>query len=115
MVINFLTRSEKIQELIKLITGDKEVKDIVTAIFLQDSSLFIYNVLNSAKVEDDFPDPEYNVDDVKVRATAAVEFQLVLRNFKTSKKINIMKAYLFRSLGVYLIDDLALSSMSMPK
>lgn len=59
-----------------------------------------------------FPDPGYNVDNFKTRAIVAVKFQILSPNFKPSKKIDIVKAYLFRLLKVYLIDDPIYSTMS---
>ena len=41
-MINFLTRPEKVEELIELISNDKEVKDIVTTIHLEDNFSFLY-------------------------------------------------------------------------
>ncbi len=43
-----------------------------------------------------------------------VEFQILSRNFKTSKKVDAVKAYLFQLLGVYLVDDPIHSTMSTP-
>lgn len=68
-----------------------------------------------AKVKGNYLDLGYDVNDFKAGATIAVEFQLILRNFKTSKKINVIKVYLFRLLGVYLMDNPVLSTMSMPE
>lgn len=60
----------------------------------------------------DFCDLEHNMDDFNVRAIIAVEFQIMLRNFKVSKKIDVIKVYLFRLFGVYLGNDLIHSMMS---
>lgn len=95
-------RSEKVQ--IGLIYYDKKVKDIVKAIYIQNTFLFIYDKQKSAKVKDDYPDLGYDVDDFKTKARIAVEFQLVSRNFKKLKKIDVIKAYFFHLLGVYLIN-----------
>ncbi len=43
-----------------------------------------------------------------------VEFQILLRNFKASKKVDAIKAYLFRLLRMYLVDDPMHSTMSTP-
>lgn len=83
------------------------------AIYLQNTFLLTYNVCKSTKVKDNYPDSRHNVNKFKEGVIIAVEFQLVLRNFKASKKINIVKNYLFRFFGVYLIDKLILSTMSM--
>lgn len=114
-VISFSTRSEKVEELIELITDDEEVRDIVQAIHLQDTFSFTYDVRKSAKVKGDYPDPGHDVDDFKAGARVAVEFQIVSRNFKASKRINAVKAYFFRLLGVYLIDEPTNSTMSTPE
>lgn len=45
----------------------------------------------------------------------AVEFQVNSKNFKTSKKIDAVKAYLFYLLGVYLVDNPSNESISNPK
>lgn len=44
----------------------------------------------------------------------AIEFQILLQNFKTSKKVDAIKAYLFRLLGIYLVDDLVYSTILTP-
>ena len=75
-VINFLTRPEKVQELIELITDNKEVKDIVIAIHLQNSFPFIYNIHKLAKVKSEYPDPGHDINDFKAGATVVVKFQL---------------------------------------
>lgn len=98
--------------MIELITNDKKVKDIVTAIHLQDSFLFIYSVCKLTKVKGNNPNPGHNVDDFKAGTMVAVKFQLVLRNFKVFKKIDVVKIYLFCLLGVYLINNPALLIMS---
>ncbi len=87
---------------------------MVRTIHFQDTFPFIYDVRESADVRSDFPDPGHDVDDFKGGATVAVEFQILLRNFKASKKIDAVKAYSFRLLGVYLVDDPIHSTMSMP-
>lgn len=68
-----------------------------------------------AKVKGEYLDSGHDVDNFKARAIIAVEFQLVSKNFKVSKKTNNVKIYLFRLLGVYLIDAPALSMMSSPE
>lgn len=100
-VVNFSTRLEKVEELIQLITGNEKVRDIVRAIHFQDTFPINYDVRRSANVDDDYPDPGYDVDDLKTGATVAVEFQIHSRNFKASKKIDGVKTYSFRLLGVY--------------
>ena len=114
-VISFSTRPEKVEELIELITDDEEVRDIVQAIHLQDTFPFTYDVRKSAKVKGDYPDPGHDVDDFKAGARVAVEFQIVSRNFKASKRIDAVKAYSFRLLGVYLIDEPTNSTISTPE
>lgn len=34
-----------------------------------------------------------------------IEFQILLYNFKASKKVNVIKTYLFQLLGMYFIND----------
>ncbi len=43
----------------------------------------------------DFPNPGHNIDNFKVEAIIAIKFQILLLNFKTSKKIDTMRTYLF--------------------
>ncbi len=75
----------------------------------------MYDIRELAIVSSNFSDdPGHNVDDFKARATMAVKFQILLYNFKASKKVDVVKAYLFRLLGVYLIDDPIHSTMSTP-
>ncbi len=113
-VVNFSTKPDKVQELIELISDDEEALDVVRTIHFQDTFPFTYDVLESANVSSDFPDPGYDVDDFKAGATMAVEFQILSCNFKASKKVDAVKTYSFRLLGVYLVDDPIHSTMSTP-
>ncbi len=113
-MVNFSTRPDKIQELLELISDDEEALDVVRTIHFQDTFPFTYDVRGSANVSSDFPDSGHNVDDFKVGAIVAVEFQILSRNFKASKKVDVVKSYSFGLLGVYLIDDLMHSTMSTP-
>lgn len=88
---------------------------MVRAIHFQDTFPFTYDVRGSADVDSDYPDPGHDVDDFKSGATVAVEFQILSRNFKASKKVDAVKAYSFRLLGVYLVDDPMHSTMSTPE
>ncbi len=85
---------------------------MVRTIYFQDTFLFTYNVRESADMSSDFPDPGHNVDNFKGVAIVAVEFQILSRNFKASKKIDVVKAYLFRLLEMYLVDDPIHSTIS---
>lgn len=113
-MVNFSTRPGKVQELIQLIGDDEEAQDIARAIHFQNTFPFTYDVRESAGVTSDFPDPGHEIDDFKSGATVAVEFQVLSRNFKTSKRVDTIKAYSFRLLGVYLVDDPMHSAMSTP-
>lgn len=53
----------------------------------------------------DFFDLGYKVDNFKTMAIIIVEFQILLQNFKVSKKIDIVKTYLFWLLRIYLINN----------
>lgn len=103
-VISFSTRSKKIWKWVKLITDDKKVRDIIQAIYIQDTFPFTYDVRNSVKIKGNYLDPRHDVDDFKAKARVAMEFWEVLCNFKTSERINTIKAYFFRLFKVYLID-----------
>ena len=67
----------------------------------------------SVKVKSDYLDLGHDVDNVKVEARVAVNFQVVLRNFKILKRIDIDKAYYFCLPKVYLIDELTNSIISI--
>ena len=69
----------------------------------------------SVKVKSDYSDLGYDVNDFKAGARVAVEFQIVLRNFRISKKIDAVKAYSFQLLGVYLIDELTNGTILSPE
>lgn len=62
----------------------------------------------------DFPDSGYDIDDFKAGVIVAVEFQILLHNFKISKKINTVKVYSFLLLRVYLVDNPIHSIILMP-
>lgn len=113
-VVNFLTRPDKVKELIQLITDDKEAQDVVRTMYFQDTFQFIYDVRRSANVSSNFLDPAHNVDDFISDATVAVKYQILSRNFKASKKIDAVKTYSFWLLGVYLVDNLVQSTMLTP-
>lgn len=98
-----------------MIIDNEEVHDIVQAIHIQDTFPFTYDVREAAGVEGDYPNPGHDVDDFKAGARVAVEFQLYSRNFKATKNIDAVKAYSFRLLGVYLIDDPSSENVSAPE
>lgn len=77
--------------------------------------MFIYNVHNLAKIKGEYPDRGHDVDNFKAEAMVAMKFQLVLKNFKASKKIDAMEVYFFFLLRVYLIENLVLLTISMPE
>lgn len=79
--------------------------DIVRTIYFQDTFLFTYDIQGSADVTSNYSNPRHNVNNFKSDAIIAVEFQILLQNFKVSKKFDIIKTYSFRLLGVYLIND----------
>lgn len=95
LVVNFSIRFDKIQELIELISNDKEALDMVKTIHFLDTFLFSYNVCKSVNINANFPKPGYNIDDFKAGAIVAIEFYILLQNFKASNKIDVMKAYSF--------------------
>ena len=87
---------------------------MVRTIHFQDTFPFTYDVWRSADVDTNYPDPEHDVDDFKSGARVAMEFQILSRNFKASKKVNVVKTYSFQLLGLYLVDDSVHSTMSTP-
>lgn len=101
--------------MINLISNDKKVQDIVQAIHIQDTFLFTYNICEKVRVNGDYPNPGHDINNFKAGAKVAIEFQVNSRNFKANKKIDVMKAYLFYLLGVYLVDDLNSKTMSTPE
>ncbi len=114
LVINFSTRPDKVQKLIELISDDEEALNVVKTIHFQDTFPFTYNVRELANVSSEFPDSGHDVDNFKAGVTVAVEFQILLYNFKASKKVDAIKAYSFWLLRVYLIDNLMYSTISTP-
>lgn len=72
----------------------------------------MYNVWELANINSDFSDPKHNVDDIKAEAIMIIDIQIPLHNFKTSKKVDIIKIYLFQLLKVYLVNDLMHLTMS---
>ena len=94
-VVNFSIRPDKVKELIQLIVDDEKARDMVRTFYWQNTFPFTNNVWKSVDINTDFPNPKYNVDDFKLGAIVAMEFQILLRNFKASKKRNAIKAYSF--------------------
>ncbi len=85
---------------------------MVKIIHFQETFLFTYDVLELLDVSNDFSDPRYNIDNFIARMIVVVKFQILLLNFKDSKKIDVVKAYSFRLLRVYLVDDPIHSTIS---
>lgn len=83
-VVNILTKPNKVQDLIDLSLNNKEVYNIVQAIYIQDTFLFTYNICKEAKVDKDYPNLGYNINNFKARIEVVVEFQVNSRNFKGS-------------------------------
>lgn len=96
----------KVQALIKLISDNKKIRNIVQAIYFQNTFSFTYDIHKSAKVTSEYLDLRHDTDDFNAKARVTIEFQAVLYNFKVLKRINAVKAYIFRLLEVYLIDKL---------
>ncbi len=64
-IVNFSTRPDKVEELIGLINGNKEVQDIVKTTHYQDTFPFTYNVQKTTNVDADYPDPGHDVNNFK--------------------------------------------------
>lgn len=56
-------------------------------------------------VEKKYSNLDYNVKNFKAEVKVTVEFQVNFGYFKASKKIDIVKTYLFCLLKVYLVDN----------
>ncbi len=62
-----------------------------------------------------YPNPGHDVDDFKNSSRVVVEFEIMSRNFKASKKVDAIKAFFFRLLGIYLINDPIQITVSTPE
>lgn len=91
-VVNLSTRQDKIQEPIELIGNDKKAQDIAKAIHFQDIFPFTYNVWEFVEVTSNFPDSRHDINDFKLGAIVAIEFEILSHNFKASKHIDVVKA-----------------------
>ncbi len=114
-IVNLSTRPDKVKELIGLINGNREVLDIVKTIYYQDTFPFTYDVQKTTDVDADYPNPGHDVDDFKNGSRVVVELRIVSWNFKASKKVDAVKEFSFRLLGVYLIDDPVQTTVSTPE
>lgn len=115
MVIKKSTKLNRVQDLIDLISNNKKVHNIVQVIHIYDIFLFTYNVYKEVGVDGNYPNPGYNVDNFKAIIKVVVEFQINSRNFKASKKIDVVKAYLFRLVEIYLVNNLSNKIISTSK
>lgn len=111
LVLNFLTRPNKVEKLIQLIKNDKEAWDIVKTIYFQDKFPFTYNIWRLVNINTNYPNLRHNVNNFKSGAKMAIEFQIMSQNFKASKKMNTVKAYLFQLLKVYFVNNQVYSIM----
>lgn len=84
-------------------------------IYFQDIFQFTFDIQGSIDVKSNYSDLEYNVNDFKSDAIVPIKFQILLQNFKMSKKIDGVKVYLFYLLEVYLINNLIHSAMLTPE
>lgn len=68
--------------------------------------LFTYDVLrNWSNIDANYLDHKYNIDKFKKVLKIAVEFQILSKNFRTCKKIEIIKVYSFCLLRIYPIQN----------
>ena len=67
------------------------------------------------EIDRNYPNLGHDIDNFKARAKIAMKFQVNSRNFKARKKIDLVKRYLFRLLGLYLIGGPSNETMSTPK
>lgn len=74
LVMSFLTRLDKVQELIQLMGDKKEAQNIAKTIFFQDTFPFTYNVYISFGVLSNFTNPQYNINDFKSAAIVERKF-----------------------------------------
>lgn len=49
----------------------------------------------SIKFKDDYLDLGHDMEDFKAKVRVAIEFQIVLCNFKISKRVDAIKTYFF--------------------
>lgn len=97
-IVNFSTRPDKVEELIELITGNEVVQDTVKAIHYHDTFPFTYDVRKTTDMDADYPDPGHDVDDFKNGSKVAIEFQVVSRNFRASKRVECRKGILIPTI-----------------
>lgn len=109
------TKPNIVYKFIDLIINNKKVYNIVLIIYIQDIFSFIYSVHKKIGVKRDYPGLDYNINNFKTGAKVAIEFQINSQNFKTTKKIDIVKIYLFRFLKVYLVDKPIKKTISIPE
>lgn len=115
LVVNFSTRPDKVEKLIQLTINNDKTQDMAKTIYFQDIFQFTFDIQGSIDVKSNYSDLEYNVNDFKSDAIVPIKFQILLQNFKMSKKIDGVKVYLFYLLEVYLINNLIHSAMLTPE
>lgn len=113
-VVNCLIRPNKVKELIQLISNNDDAQNVVKTIHFQNTFPFTYDVCKSTDISSNYSNLGHDVDKFKAGAIVAVEFQILLRNFKASKKIDAVKTYLFWLLEVYLVDNPLHLTISTP-
>lgn len=94
-----------------LIADEEKAWNVVKIIYFQDLFPFTYDVWRLANINNNYPKSGHNIDNFKSGATVTIKFQILLQNFKVSKKVDIVKVYLFRLLGIYLVDNPVYSTM----
>lgn len=112
-MVNFSIRPNKVEVLIQLIVDDGETWDVIKTIYFQNTFPFTYDVWKLANINSNFLDVGHNDNDFKSNIIVVMEFEILLYKFKASKKVDVIKTYLFWLLGVSFLDDLVQSIMSI--
>lgn len=98
-MLNFSTRPDKVEELIQLIAGDEEARDVVRTIDFQDTFSFTYDVRRSADVNTDYLDPGHDVDDFRSDATVANRISNPVAQLQSFQKGRRRKGGLIPTVG----------------
>lgn len=89
-----------------MILDNKEISNIIQAIYIENTFFFTYDIYKKAKIKKNFFSLGYNINNFMIEAKIVIEFQVNFKDFKACKYIVGIKAYLLYYLKMYFLNNL---------
>lgn len=95
-----------------MILDNKEIFNIIQAIYIKNTFFFAYDVYKKAKIKENYFSLGYNINNFIIEAKIVIEFQVNFKDFKACKNIVGIKAYLLYYLKIYFLNNLSSKTLS---